>query len=151
SPDSEMSEKCARCGPEPLQKPLQCGRRQIAVSSKESKTCWSGGTGRRTGLKIPRSSLSMWVRPPPPAPASHSTPIEGIPAPYDRIVTPMPLAAGNHLGPYRILERIGAGGMGEVFRAHDTRLDRDVAIKVVPDRFAQDPQALARFVRETKA
>src|ERR1700722_7249255 len=44
-----------------------CRRRNSAVNSNESNTCWSGGTGRRTGLKIPRSSLSMWVRPPPPA------------------------------------------------------------------------------------
>src|SRR4051812_34561958 len=63
----------------------------------------------------------------------------------------MALTAGDRVGPYRILERIGSGGMGEVFRAHDARLERDVAVKVVPDRFAQDPQALARFVRETKA
>src|SRR5437764_8905611 len=63
----------------------------------------------------------------------------------------MRLSAGDKLGPYEILAPIGAGGMGEVYRARDPRLERDVAVKVVPDRFAQDPQALARFVRETKA
>jgi serine/threonine protein kinase/tetratricopeptide (TPR) repeat protein len=63
----------------------------------------------------------------------------------------MPLASGTHLGPYEIVLQIGAGGMGEVYRARDTRLERDVAIKVLPERLAQNSQALARFVRETKA
>src|SRR2546426_2827737 len=63
----------------------------------------------------------------------------------------MPLAAGFKLGPYEILAPLGAGGMGEVYRARDTRLDRDVAIKVLPEHPAKDPQALARFEREAKA
>src|SRR5215831_6184473 len=63
----------------------------------------------------------------------------------------MPLSAGTRLGPYEILAPIGAGGMGEVYRAFDSRLDRHVAIKVLPEHLAQNPQALARFVRETKA
>jgi serine/threonine-protein kinase len=54
------------------------------------------------------------------------------------------------LGPYEILAPIGAGGMGEVYRARDTKLDRDVAIKVLPASFAQDPERLARFEREAK-
>jgi serine/threonine protein kinase len=54
------------------------------------------------------------------------------------------------LGPYEIAAAIGAGGMGEVFRAKDTRLGRDVAIKVLPFVFAQDPERLARFEREAK-
>ena len=62
----------------------------------------------------------------------------------------MPLTSGIRLGPYEILARIGAGGMGEVFRASDTRLGRDVAIKVLPDVFAHDPERLARFQREAK-
>jgi len=62
----------------------------------------------------------------------------------------MPLTSGIRLGPYEILTRIGAGGMGEVFRARDTRLDRDVAIKVLPDVFAHDPERLGRFQREAK-
>ena len=63
----------------------------------------------------------------------------------------MPLSAGKRLGPYEIVAPVGAGGMGEVFRAHDTRLNRNVAIKVLPDHLAQDPQALARFHREAMA
>ena len=63
----------------------------------------------------------------------------------------MALAAGTKLGPYEILSPLGAGGMGEVYRARDTRLDRDVAIKVLPEHLAKDPQALARFEREAKA
>jgi serine/threonine protein kinase len=62
----------------------------------------------------------------------------------------MALAAGTRLGPYEILAPIGAGGMGEVYRARDTKLDRDVAIKVLPPDFAQDPERLARFEREAK-
>ena len=62
----------------------------------------------------------------------------------------MPLPAGTHLGPYEILAPIGAGGMGEVYRAQDTKLDREVAIKVLPARFAQHPERLARFEREAK-
>jgi serine/threonine protein kinase/Flp pilus assembly protein TadD len=63
----------------------------------------------------------------------------------------MPLATHTRLGPYEIQARLGAGGMGEVYRARDTRLDRDIAIKVLPEQFAQDPHALARFHREVKA
>jgi len=62
----------------------------------------------------------------------------------------MPLSAGDKLGPYEILAPIGAGGMGEVYKARDTKLDRDVAIKVLPLAFAQDPERLARFGREAK-
>ncbi|HTD51657.1 MAG TPA: protein kinase, partial [Thermoanaerobaculia bacterium] len=63
----------------------------------------------------------------------------------------MTLASGTRLGPYEILSPIGAGGMGEVYRAHDGRLGRDVAIKVPPAELLQDPTALARFERETRA
>ena len=63
----------------------------------------------------------------------------------------MPLDKGTRLGPYEILAPLGAGGMGEVYRARDTRLNRDVAIKVLPEHLANDPQALARFQREAKA
>ena len=57
----------------------------------------------------------------------------------------MTIEAGSRLGPYEIITPIGAGGMGEVFKARDTRLDRDVAIKVLPDTFAMDEQFLQRF------
>ena len=63
----------------------------------------------------------------------------------------MPLTAGTRLGPYEITGALGAGGMGEVYRARDTRLDRDVAIKVLPDTFAADPDRLSRFEREARA
>jgi eukaryotic-like serine/threonine-protein kinase len=60
----------------------------------------------------------------------------------------MALAPGTRLGPYEIGARIGVGGMGEVYRAKDTNLGRDVAIKVLPEAFAQDPERVARFERE---
>jgi Tol biopolymer transport system component len=62
----------------------------------------------------------------------------------------MPLTAGSRLGPYEVVAAIGAGGMGEVYRARDTKLDRDVALKILPDAFASDPDRLARFEREAK-
>ena len=62
----------------------------------------------------------------------------------------MSLQPGTSLGPYEIKESIGAGGMGEVYRARDAKLDRDVAIKVLPDSFAQDEDRLARFEQEAR-
>jgi serine/threonine protein kinase len=62
----------------------------------------------------------------------------------------MALPAGARLGPYEILSALGAGGMGEVYRARDTKLDRDVAIKVLPELFVSDPERVARFQREAK-
>ena len=60
------------------------------------------------------------------------------------------LSLGTRLGPYEIVAPLGAGGMGEVYRARDTRLKRDVAIKVLPAAFARDPERLARFQREAQ-
>src|SRR4029077_2851794 len=57
---------------------------------------------------------------------------------------------GARLGPYDIVAQIGEGGMGQVYRAHDTRLNRDVALKVLPDAFAHDSDRLARFAREAQ-
>ena len=62
----------------------------------------------------------------------------------------MPLAAGDHLGPYQIIGPLGAGGMGEVYRARDPKLGRDVAIKILPAALTQDPERLARFEREAR-
>ena len=58
--------------------------------------------------------------------------------------------AGRQLGPYRVLSVLGTGGMGEVYRAHDGKLDRDVAIKTLPVEFARDAERLARFRREAR-
>src|SRR6202162_6165440 len=63
----------------------------------------------------------------------------------------MTLSAGTRLGPYQILAPLGAGGMGEVYRARDSKLRREVAIKVLPEALAQEPEALARFEREALA
>ncbi len=60
----------------------------------------------------------------------------------------MPLEAGTRLGPYEILSPLGAGGMGEVYKATDTRLDRPVAINVLPQHVAADPELKQRFERE---
>jgi eukaryotic-like serine/threonine-protein kinase len=60
------------------------------------------------------------------------------------------LAAGTRLGPYDVLALIGAGGMGEVYKARDTRLNRDVAIKILPELFAADADRVARFQREAQ-
>ncbi|HLN58287.1 MAG TPA: serine/threonine protein kinase, partial [Thermoanaerobaculia bacterium] len=60
----------------------------------------------------------------------------------------MALSPGTRLGPYEILSPLGAGGMGEVYRARDTRLERDVAVKVLPENLIADADALARFERE---
>src|SRR6204780_4976527 len=62
----------------------------------------------------------------------------------------MALSAGTRLGPYEITGAIGAGGMGEVYRARDTKLKRDVALKVLPEAFARDPERMARFQREAE-
>jgi serine/threonine protein kinase len=70
--------------------------------------------------------------------------VAGIPASRQSMV-------GRQFGPYRIVSFLGAGGMGEVYRAHDTELGRDVAIKILPPEFADDPQRLARFRREARS
>src|SRR6185295_3334230 len=62
----------------------------------------------------------------------------------------MPLSAGHLFGPYEVISLLGSGGMGEVYRARDTKLARDVALKVLPDAFALDPERIARFRREAQ-
>src|SRR5262250_1438950 len=63
----------------------------------------------------------------------------------------MTIPPGTHLGPYEILSPLGAGGMGEVYRARDPRLGREVAIKVLPASFSKDPDRLRRFEQEARA
>src|SRR6476659_176519 len=63
----------------------------------------------------------------------------------------MTIAAGTRLGPYEIQSLLGAGGLGEVYRANDTRLGRDVAIKILPEPFASDPARVQRFEEEARA
>ena len=63
----------------------------------------------------------------------------------------MTLATGSRLGPYEVIAAIGAGGMGEVYRARDSRLGRDVAIKILPPQFAAQPYRLRRFEEEARA
>src|ERR1700694_297555 len=63
----------------------------------------------------------------------------------------MALSAGTRLGPYEILSALGAGGMGEVYRARDTRLNRTVAIKILPEHLSTNSQSRERFEREAKA
>jgi serine/threonine protein kinase len=60
------------------------------------------------------------------------------------------LGSGTRLGAYEILTLLGSGGMGEVYRARDTKLGRDIALKILPDTFAHDPERLARFRREAQ-
>jgi len=65
-------------------------------------------------------------------------------------LAPHVLVIGQQVGPYQIQGRLGAGGMGEVYRGHDTKLGRDVAIKILPRIFTSDPVRLARFEREAR-
>jgi serine/threonine protein kinase len=63
----------------------------------------------------------------------------------------MALTSGTKLGPYEIQSPLGAGGMGEVYRARDTRLNRDVAVKILPEAFARDAERMRRFEQEARA
>src|SRR5262245_54634406 len=62
----------------------------------------------------------------------------------------MPLSPGTRLGVYEIVSPLGAGGMGEVYRARDTKLGRDIALKILPPALASDPERIARFEREAR-
>src|SRR5213596_1114873 len=80
---------------------------------------------------------------------SHRSPIEPI---GDRpIIRSLSLQPGTRLGPYEIQSPLGAGGMGEVYRARDTRLDRTVAVKILPVHLSDNPEAKQRFEREARA
>src|SRR5687767_11123108 len=71
-------------------------------------------------------------------------------AAHSLAVRPHAFAAGGQIGGYTVLSRLGAGGMGEVYRARDTKLGREVAIKILPPIFTHDPDRLARFEREAR-
>src|SRR5262245_50710040 len=71
-------------------------------------------------------------------------------SPGARALTSMSLTPTSHLGPYEMIGFLGAGGMGEVYRARDQRLGREVALKVLPASVARDPERLGRFEREAK-
>jgi serine/threonine protein kinase len=77
------------------------------------------------------------------------------PLPETDVILPphitMHLTTGTRLGPYEIVAPLGAGGMGEVYRAHDSRLGREVAVKVLPASFASNPERLRRFEQEARA
>src|SRR5881398_2334281 len=63
----------------------------------------------------------------------------------------MPVAPGARIGPFNVIAPLGAGGMGQVYRARDSRLNREVAIKVLPPEFADNPDRMARFEREAQS
>jgi serine/threonine protein kinase len=71
--------------------------------------------------------------------------------PFRASIIPMPIAPGTRLGPYEVVAALAAGGMGEIYRARDSRLARDVAVKVLPENLATNPDARARFEREARA
>jgi serine/threonine protein kinase len=86
------------------------------------------------------------------SPASSSKSLFGAPLGYSDIIREhMSFAQDTQLGPYKIISLIGSGGMGEVYRARDTRLLRDVALKVLPASFTNDPDRLRRFEQEARA
>jgi eukaryotic-like serine/threonine-protein kinase len=109
--------------------------------------------GTRTDNRLPVISRSAFSSVITREPRDRAIPAERVshsPPRYDPR-RPMTLAAGTKLGPYEILAPLGAGGMGEVYRAKDSKLKRDVAIKVLPESLAKDPDALSRFEREAHA
>ena len=108
----------------------------------------------RTGvgqLPVPGTGLQPWL---------HDTTTTSTDPAGSTLATPdfgpkngvhlMPLSPGTTIGPYHVTAKLGEGGMGEVYRARDTTLDRDVALKVLPEAFTSDPDRLARFRREAK-
>src|SRR3984957_13485293 len=82
--------------------------------------------------------------------AAASSPASALSVRYT-FAEPMPLTSGSKLGPYEVQSSLGAGGMGEVFAARDTRLDRTVAIKILAEHLSEKPEAQARFEREARA
>lgn len=110
---------------------------------------WACATVVRAGLA---ASDNASFRPPDPAPAYYRLQVRAVCRLESRgfPAAPMTLSPGAYLGPYRILANLGEGGMGEVYRARDSKLDRDVAIKVLRADVAGDRERLARFSREAR-
>src|SRR5688572_382930 len=96
----------------------------------------------------PDAALTNLLRPPA-SPSSASMDVSDVP--LEDMRTRTAFAEHENIGPYRLIGLLGAGGMGEVFRARDAKLNRDVALKLLPDAFALDPDRLARFSREAQA
>ena len=100
---------------------------------------------RQPFKKAVQDVRSPWVNP---AAFSSTYLVRSLCRPYNP--TGLALTPGTRLGPYEIVSALGAGGMGEVYRAHDTKLGRDVAVKILPSSFAADPDRVARFEREAR-
>src|ERR1043166_6470472 len=130
-----------------------CATASLLTSSATARPAPQAGTPASPSpdhFKKSRRSIPLHYHPPlrcskPPAATPES------PRARRARITWMPLTPGITLGSYEILAPLGKGGMGEVYRARDTRLDREAAIKVLPVAFARDPERLARFEREAKA
>ena len=105
--------------------------------------------GPRPSATVPRDARRAAISPQP-GDGRHIDRDDHRRAERDRRAQAMSLSTGSRLGPYEILSALGAGGMGEVYKARDTTLDRDVAIKILPDAFVADPERVARFQREAK-
>ena len=125
------------------------GERHLAAGRRRRARCSAGNRAPRGPFDVTRDGKRLLI----------AVPTDDSAAAQIRFVSnwrggareEVSLAAGTRLGPYEILSPLGAGGMGEVYRARDTKLERDVAIKVLPEQLASDADALARFEREAKA
>src|SRR5262245_14721415 len=130
------------------------GRAGGSDQSRHFPSAWSStkaysGRGSRHcyAISCPRAQSTFPI-----TPLIRDWPSGEVPKHYSRaiITPPMPLAPGTHLGPYEITTPLGAGGMGEVYKAKDTRLDRYVAVKILPDQLCKDTTRKQRFEREAK-
>ena len=127
--------------------------------AKQQRICRLAATSKRepsaqkqtaTFTSIDPECMSLVVYTMVPAPVQSGTHASASTCPIYSTAIVLALNPGARLGPYEILSALGAGGMGEVYRARDTKLNRDVAIKVLPESFASDAERLARFTREAQ-